>query len=512
MWYLVSRIWYKNSKWLRNLVHTKYDIQDTKYFYSRGVTVMLVIAFMGVFALLVGTVTSFVFQQGKYGRALHAREQALHIAEAGLEYYRWFLAHNPAIMQSGVGLVSPYTHVVNDPEASRVGESVVTASASLQCGSVQWVDLSARGTADSATGYPRTLSARYMKQSVAEYSYLLNTNVWAGADRNIVGPYHSNGGIRMDGTNNSDVTSAVTSWTCDGSFGCNPTQSKPGVFGDGSGSLLWQFPVSTINFTGIASDFPALRSKAQASGILLASTTVRVGNVQQGSSFSSVGGSDQRGFRLVFNSNNTVSVYRVTGTSYAWSIHHDNLNQWVRDYHTITAQTLHGTYAVPSGCSLIYSDTKLWIEGTIAGKVTIVASDAGSFMPDIILSGNIGYTSVDGSIGLTAVAERSVLIPLMSPDNMSLRGIFVAQSGYFGRNLYDCAYSPNHVRSTLTINGTIVSNQRTGTKWSYGWCGGNATSGYQTRTDAYDRLLAFSPPPFTPAASTDYRLMLWREQ
>lgn len=509
MSYLVSCVLYWKSGKSHNF-HTTYGIQDTKYYCSRGVTVMLVVAFIGVFTILIGTITSFVFQQGRYGRALHAREQAVHIAESGLEYYRWFLTHNPSILVAGVGLVSPYTHVVSDPEALRIGESVVTASASLQCGTVQWIDISSRGSADSDPAYPRTIAGRYMKQSVAEFSYLLNGNVWAGADRSISGPYHSNGGIRMDGTNNSDVSSAVSTWNCDSSYGCNPTQSKPGVFGSGSGSSLWKYPVSTVNFAGIATDFPALKTKAQTSGILLNTTNVMVGGVQQGGSFSSVGGSDQRGYRLVFNANGTVSIYRVTGTSYAWSIHHDDLNRWVRDYHTIINQTFVGTYAVPGGCSLIYAQAKTWIEGTIAGKVTIVAADAGSYSPDIILNNNISYTAIDGSIGLTAIAERSVLIPLIVPNDMSIRGIFVAQSGYFGRNLYDCAYAPNDIRASLTVNGTIVSNQRTGTKWSYGWCGGN--SGFQARTDSYDRLLAFSPPPFTPAASADYRLTLWREQ
>ena len=201
---------------------------------------------------------------------------------------------------------------------------------------------------------------------------------------------------------------------------------------------------------------------------------------------------------------------RVTGTSYAWSVHADNLSTWQKDYHTITSEVTIGTFAVPPACSLIYSQAKTWIEGTVAGKVTLVAADAGSFSPDIILRGNIGYATTDGSSGISAIAEHSVLIPLVVPSAMSIRGVFVAQTGYFGRDLYDCTYAPYDIRSSLTMNGTVVSNLRTGTKWGYGWCSG--ISGFQTRVDSYDRLLAFSPPPFTPAASVDYKLSLWREQ
>ena len=77
--------------------------------------------------------------------------------------------------------------------------------------------------------------------------------------------------------------------------------------------------------------------------------------------------------------------------------------------------------------------------------------------PDIILNNNINYyTATDGSVGLTAIAERSVLIPLLVPNAMSIRGIFVAQSGYYGRNLYDCTYTPYDRRASLTMNIVIA--------------------------------------------------------
>ncbi len=484
---------------------------------SRGVTVVLVLAFMGIFLFLLATITSYVFTQGKYGRAVYAREQAVNIAEAGLEYYRWFLAHNPSIMQNGVGLVSPFTYEVMDPEGSRIGEADVTATTQTACTIVQWIDLTSEGRADTNTLFPRTLSARYMRPSVAEYSNIVNANVWAGADRNIVGAYHSNGGIRMDGTNNSLVTSAVASWTCDSSFGCSPSQLKNGVWGDGTGSALWQYPVASFDFAGIATNFTTLKGYATANGIMLNPTNVRVDGVQQGGTFSSVGSTDQRGFRIILNANNTATVYRVTGTISHRSQHIDNMGTWVNDYHTIQNSTLLGTYAIPQDCPIIYAEAKVWLEGTVGGKVTVIAADTGSFSPDIILNNNITYASANGSSGLTAIAERSVLIPLVSPDVMTIRGVFVAQGGYVGRNYYttsgsngvDSSYTSYVQQSSLTTIGSVISNQRIGTKWT---CGSTFCSGYSSRTDQYDRLLAFSPPAFTPAASPDYKLVLWREQ
>src|SRR3989338_7808057 len=114
----------------------RHTIRDT-----RGITVMLVLAFMGIFALIVGSITSYVFEQGKYGRALFAREQALHISEAGLEYYKWRLSHSTSTeLTTGAALVSPYTYTVNDPEGGTLGTAMITATPALQCGAVQWID------------------------------------------------------------------------------------------------------------------------------------------------------------------------------------------------------------------------------------------------------------------------------------------------------------------------------------------------------------------------------------
>ena len=463
---------------------------------------ILVIAFMGVFTLIVGTISSYVFQQSKYGRVLYGREQALNIAEAGLEYYKWFLAHNQGVLVDGVGLVSPYTYSVDDPEGGELGDAVVTSSANLQCGVPQWVDLTSEGRANANPGFPRTVSARYMRPSTAEYSYIVNTNVWAGASRTVRGPYHSNGGVRMDATHNSDVTSAVATWNCDGNYGCSPTQSNaPGVVGTGTNPALWTYPTPsvTIPFSAAGVNFTDLKTKAQTQGgIYYASST---------------GSVNDRGYHLIFNANGTATIYRVTSTDGFQSS--SSQYGWGYEYSEIDNQTLLGTFAIPPSCSLMFFEDRVWVEGTVNGKVTIVAatpSDSGT-SPDVYLNNNILYAAYDGTDGLTVVAERSVLLPLVIPNVMEIHGIFIAQSGHYGRDFFTTsgthqvpsAYDQYVTRSQLTTVGTVVSNGRTGTAFSDG-------TGFQTRLDYYDQQLAFSPPPFTPIASTDYKFALWREQ
>ena len=224
---------------------------------------------MGVFTLILATITSSALEQARYGRALLGREQALHVAEAGLEYYRWFLAHNPGNLTNGTGGAGPYSYTVSDPEGGTMGTASLTVTGNTQCGALQYVDITSRGISNQNPGFPRTISARHMQHNVAEYAALSNTNVWYGSSSSNVGPYFSNGGIREDGTNNSTVTSALSTFSCDSSMGCSPTQTKNGVFGAGPGSALWKYPAASIDFSGMATNFTTLRGYPQSSRELL---------------------------------------------------------------------------------------------------------------------------------------------------------------------------------------------------------------------------------------------------
>jgi hypothetical protein len=212
-------------------------------------------------------------------------------------------------------------------------------------------------------------------------------------------------------------------------------------------------------------------------------------------------------------------VYRVTDADPVRG--YNGLLGWHDDYSLIDDETFVGNFASPSDCGVIFVEAKAWIEGAVSGKKTLVVADPSpSFTPNIIFgNANLTYATTDGTSGLTAVSEGSIIIPLLSPDVMTVRGIFIAQTGFFGRNHYQIggsngvpsSYNSYVQQSTLTTTGSVVSNLRVGTKWN---CGSPPSycSGYNSRVDNYDRLLAFYPPPFTPAASADFRFVLWREE
>lgn len=468
-------------------------------------TTLLVIGFMGVFMLILGTITSYAFAQARYGRGLLAREQALHIAEAGLEYYRWFLAHNPGNLTNGTGLSGPYTYSVSDPEGGTLGSASLSVAGNSQCGVLQSIDISSTGTASIGVGFPRTISVRYMQHNVAEYAFISNSNVWFGSTNTSVGPYFSNGGIREDGSNNSTVTSAVSSFTCGSSMGCSPSQSKSGVFGAGSGSALWIYPATSIDFAGMATNFSTLKTYAQTSGLYFQDNTVSSNH-------------DSMGFHIILNADGSFDAYKVTGTTWASGYRSNGdcsaNNGWCTDYDIIKTQTYLGHYTPSATCGLVYVQGTLWLEGTLKGKLTILAADPGTYAPDLLINNNIAYATTDGTTGLTAIAEHSIRIPLAVPDTLNIRGIFVAQTGYYGRDYYLAGYTNGNdsyiVRSNLNVIGSIVTSQQAGVAWVDS--NGNTVSGFRTRTNSYDRILAFDPPPFTPAISTDYHYALWNEK
>lgn len=473
--------------------------QDTGQTYNdHGYLLVLVLVFGAVFFLMVVSFTGYVVTQRKVQEAAYNKERALEIAEAGLNYYKWFLAHNPGDTQNGTGQPGPYVHTYADPEGDDIGEFSLDIASSTLCGDTYAVDIRSTGRTYDSPNLTRTVYGRYALPTVAEYAYIIGSNVWAGEDRTIIGPYHSSGIIRMDGTNNSTVTSEQEDWVCDGSLPCDPDPTGTtldAVYGDGPNSDLWTFPSTPINFTGFTLDLDDMQDKAENEGGVF------------------LGDSGDYGYRLNFQDDGTVDVYVVDRT-YSYQ-GYTSENGWQYERHAIRDDDFYATYTIPTQCPLIFVEDKVWLEGEVNGKVTVAAAnlDDVGVDPSIILNDDVTYATDDS--GLLAIAESDVLVGLAVPDDMEVNGIFIAQNGRFGRNHYTEYYLPSNLdqyerRNSLTINGTIVSQGRVGTKWVNG--SGNYISGFETRYNSYDRDLVSDPPPLTPETSDDYQFIEWREE
>jgi hypothetical protein len=477
---------------------------------SRGYFTLLVLVFASVFFTLLSALTGYVFIEKRAQIVQEQREQAFHIAEAGLEYYRWHLAHWPTDLKDGTSGNGPYEHTVPDPEGGTLGTFSLAITGNQACATTTNLAIVSTGHTAAAPEFKRTLVATYSRPTVADYAYIVNSNVWAGSDRVITGPYHSNGGVRMDGTHTATVSSGLSTWLCTSTFGCNPSATEPGVFGSGGPSSLWTFPAPPIDFQGITTNIAALKDYARDHGGLY---------------FGQAGGeSNRHGFHLTFNGNNTFTIQDVKDTTRVWGYNVDG--GWQYQYPVIADEKTPTTYTIPPGCPVIFFNDRVWVDGVVSGKVTIAAAALSqpNYGADVILNGNITYLNSSATDGLTVIAEHSIAVGLQTPDTMSLSGIFIAQQGHFGRDYFctdECDSShkgnegvPSELvsyvrRSTLNTLGTVVSNGLTGTKWT---SGGVFASGYNQRYDTYDRELAKRPPPFTPQTSGVYKFVDWREQ
>ena len=467
------------------LIHTYEQLQ-------RGYLLILVIVYSSIFFVIISSFIGFIITQSRVIEQKVQHEQAGQIAEAGLNYYKWFLAHYPNDSTNGTGGPGPYVGVYFDPEGAAIGEYSLAVASTTYCGEVSSIDVRSTGHTYENPTVTRTLSARHSKPSVAEFSYILNSNVWVESDSNIFGPYHSNGGIRMDGTNNSSVSSGQSSWSCGSTFGCSPTSTQNGVFTTttNANTSLFEFPAAPINFSGITVDLLSIQTKAQSGGLYF-------------------GPSGRSGYHLIFNSNGTVTVRRVNSKQ-----NEPNGYAWGRYMNILNGTTLIGTYTPPASCPVIFVEDQVWIEGIVRNKITLAAADVDTsgVNPSIILNNNITYANATS--GLLAIGEFDVLIGLVVPDNMTLNGVFIAQLGSFSRNFYDAsmpsAWEQYILRNSLTINGTIVSNGRVITKWVNS--SNQYVSGFNNRYSSYDLNLVLDPPALIPRTSDVHKFSDWRDQ
>ncbi len=482
---------------------------------NKGDITILALIFGAIFILTFSSIAGYLTIQLKQAKQKVAWNQALAIAEAGLDYYRWHLAHDFADLQDGqdwccddppCSACGPYEHEYSDSEGGPLGKFSLEISGTQQCGQTSAIIITSTGWAYSHPDTKRTIRVKYIRPTVADYAYLINDNVWAGSDREIKGPYHANGGIRMDGENKALVTSAREEWVCTSSLGCDICPDEcwidedkcicPGVFTTANGNEeLFNYPVSSFDFEGITMDLAQIKSLAESG---------------QGLYFSPSG---EDGYHVVFShdqENSFADVYKITRLGSLWAY-----NDEVGDFHwedsVIQSESFFGTYQIPESCGLLFFEDDLWVEGEITGKITLISADLidPNKETNIWIEGNIEYNHRDGTDGLVLAAQHNNLIGLNVPENLELHGIYIAQNGRFGRNHYPCSwYWPECKRDYLEIFGSVVSNGRVGTKWHSGttWI-----SGFEERENIYDPEQSFNPPVFLPAISDEYQFKEWEE-
>jgi len=464
----------------------------------KGVITTYVLVFGAIFLILMGGLFGFILLQIKNSHQRVAWNESLEIAEAGINYHRWCLNNG---IEDNCQSEKDYF----DLSGNLIGSFSLQTSSEMSCGEVARRSVVSSGSTNELPDLERKVGSSYNKTSVAQYAYLLNDNVWAGSDREIEGLYHSNGGVRMDGENQSLVTSAKEDWLCTSSFGCSSSGCPsdctaegdncrcPGVFTTTGNSNpdLFSWPVTYFDFDSITIDLAEIKSLTQShpeERYWPPSTDIDANG---------------KGYHLKLTQDGSFEMWIITGLDATWAYSQEE--GWHYDYFVINNEYLYKTVNISSVCPLIFIEDNLWIDGKAKGKITVASANLINPTEDtsVVLPSDIEYSVLDGSDGLSVIGEKDVLISPASPDVMELRGIFAAQKGHFGRNHY-----PDNIKSTLEIYGSIVSNGRVGTKWT---SGSYVVSGYLKRENYIDPNLIYDYPSFVPTVSSDFKILEWEE-
>ena len=470
---------------------------------NKGAIIVQTMVFAAVAIMIIGALASFTATSIRSGGEIYNREQAFQSAEAGIDYYRWHLAHNSTDYKDGTNLSGPYVHSLIDKNGNTIGQFSLTITAPSQGSTLVKIKSSGTSTLDSS--FSRKILTQVAKPSIAEHAFAGNSSMRFGIGTEVFGSIHSNGGIRFDGIAHNLVTSGVLTYTDSDSDACttnnsygvhtcfgsdDPTSptalpSRPDVFN--AGRLMGQ---PTIDFSGFANDIANLKTLAQASDGFYRDTS----------------GAGYVGYHIILKTNDTFDLYKINSWASLGSctVQSPNTSSW-----SIGTQTIQGNYSFPAN-GIIFLQDNVVVDGQISGaRLTIAAallpepSDTSQYK-NIIINNDLSYTNYDGTDSIGLVGQGGVMVGMISDDNLKIDGALMAQHNLVGRFYYGGSSCTYKNRTLLSLYGMIASYGRYGFAYTDG-------TGYVTRSINYDANLLYAPPPEYPLTSDQYQILSWQE-
>lgn len=499
--------------------------------HSRGVILTQVLVFASISVVMLTGLVGWAGANVKSARHAFYREQAFQIAEAGIEYYRWHLAHDQDDFQDGTGVAGPYVHNYLDKDGNVLGTYTLDIVPPPIGSTI--VTVRSKGVVNAYPTVYRRIEARMAIPSWAKYAVVTDSLIQFGTGTEIFGPVHSNGGISLFGLTHNIMTSARNDYDDPNHSGANefgvhthvnpppvnpvppnapstssfrpleappnPLPLRPDVFEAGR-----QISVPAVDFTGLTTDMNTIKVEARDNGGFYRA------------------GSGANGYRILLKTNDTFDLYRVNTLRSAppgcsrpatpappapdtqlgwgtWSIATSG-----------GAQTLLGNYPIPGNGLIFLEDRRVWVEGQInSARVTIAASvfsAAPATQSHITVNNDLLYTNYDGQDAVSLIAEYNINAGLYSEDDLRIDAAVVAQQGRVGRYYYgNCgSYS---IRNRITLFGMIATFKR----YAFLIGGTYGNTGYTTRNIDYDVNLLYAPPPSFPLTSDQYTILSWQE-
>ncbi len=475
------------------------------------------------------------------------RQQALNIAEAGVNYYLWHLSHNPTDYKDGnteemtpdpeLGY-GPFEHQYYDDNNINTGSYNLYLKPQSSGSTV--VKVRSIGRVNNSDAI-RTVDALIGAPSFASYGLVSDSALWFGNTETASGPVHSNQGIRMDGANTAEVTSSNTTYVPPYSLGgdgsahpgvwCKSTVTTP-IDCNSRNKSDWQFPVPSVDFNNVSGNLCDIKKtafEADASTSSLASQTNACSQTPNTTTDAylkqrSTSGyyNTSRGYLIQLNPDNTYDLFRVNGE-----------NDTYNDYSSaLSLQTQDTNIPIPDS-GVIFAEDNVWVRSdpTFSGRLTIAAGRlATSAEANIVVADDLVYGTKNGSDALGLVAEDSVLIAPYAPPNsgaftFEVNAAMIAQEGTvefpsrYRSSYYRCTEGWVNDNQQFEFYGSVATRQRWTWTWLWGGsCGDNTydpaqgyyISGVLNNNTQYDYNLLYAPPPKFPITS-NYNILSWRE-
>lgn len=514
---------------------------------KNGNILVWVLGFMVAIGIILVTISSVITLTLSDAIRTNKNQLALNIADAGVNYYLWHLSHSAADFKDGntsatlnasgdfVGFYGPFVHDYKDDNSVVVGRYTLYIKPKSSGSTVAIV----RSIGETSDGkYRRTIEAEIGAPSFASYSLAGDVALWFGNTESANGPVHSNVGIRMDGQNTDDITSANATYVPPSNLGGNGSTARPGVWCSTSvttpvncntrSKAEWRYPVPSIDFNAITGDLCNLKKTAfrsEASTNALASSPTACTNVTAGRTTAYIprvatAFNARRGYLIELNNNTTYNLYSVSNETYSYT----NNSTYTSSYTTALTRTLVASnIAIPTN-GVIFVEDNVWIRSnpTFNGRVTIASGRlaSASEQTSVVIADDLKYAQKDGTDAIGIIAEQDVLIAPYAPPRpgdavanypFEVNGALIAKDGqvafpadYITRDTPD--WSGNSSKK-LVYYGSIATRQ----SWTWLWTsGGTPTDGFQYNETNFDYNFLYAPPPSFPITST-YDILKWRE-
>lgn len=470
-----------------------------------GSMLAYVLIIMSVTMIILVSMLSYIVSQVRFSLNRVEKAQAFQIAEAGIYYYRWYLAHETSgktalEINNFLDTGGPMGFTPDAVDYLGVGQYRITVEPPISGSTI--INVESTGWSNKTPDMKRTIRVRFRRPSWSEYSFLSNSFINFGSEAEVYGKVYSNGGIRFDGLAHNTVNSLLPTFddpTYGGNrqeFGVHTTVNpadpgapsypwpdgtvpdRPDVFMGGR-----EFPVSEVSFTGVTSDLANMKNIAQ------------TGNGQY---YDSAG----LGRRIILKTDGTYDICTVSSAnSNTHAISRYQKNSGWGTCTTCSGACL-SNHVIPNG-GVLFVENNIWLEGTVNNKrLSVVAANlsGGGDERDIyigISNNNFRYAAYNCSNMLGLVAQRDVRVLGDCPTDFIVDAALLAQGGVVGIN--DNGFSG---KNSLTFNGAIASYLQP--YFQHG------NSGFAVRFYNFDNNLLYCPPPYFPTGN-EYAIDLWEE-